>query len=102
MVTDEQIKVLKKKHGVIYLIEVEPDEEGGDALQFIFKRPDRATLSAAAKFAATDPIRSGEVVLKNCLVHGPAEALDDMSVFQAVSTQFDEITKARQATIKKL
>ncbi len=102
MITEQQITKLKKQHGAIYLVEVAPEEGGGEALQFLFKKPDRATLSAAAKFAVSDPIKSGEIVIKNCLVHGPAEELDDIGVFQAVSAQFEEVTRARQASIKKL
>lgn len=102
MITEEVIKSLKKKHGTVYLIEVDPEEDGGEPIELVFKKPDRPTLSAAAKFAQSDPIRSGEIVLQNCLVHGPAEVLQDMSVFQAVSQQFEEITKARQARLKKL
>lgn len=102
MITEEVIKTLKKKHGTVFLIEVDPEDAGDEPIELIFKKPDRATLSAAAKFAQSDPIKSGEIVLQNCLVYGPAEALQDMSVFQAVSQQFEEITKARQARLKKL
>jgi len=102
MITEDIIKKLKKKHGQVYLIEVDPEEEGGEVIQLVFRKPDRPTLSAAARFAQTDPIKSGEIVLENCLVHGPKEVLKDMSIFQAVSQQFEEITKARQARLKKL
>jgi hypothetical protein len=97
-----EVQALKTKHGEIYEIEVQPGEIGGETLVFLFKRPDRKTLSATAKIAQSDPVQAAVVMLTNCLVWGEVKHFDDMAVFQSVSSHFEEINKARESTLKKL
>lgn len=92
----------KRKYGEIYLVEVEGREPGDPPLEFLFRRPDRKTMAAAAKFAATDPYMATEIMVKNCLLEGDEKALEEPDVMAAVATQFEEIQKPRAARLKKL
>jgi hypothetical protein len=99
--TDPKVAALKKAHGKLWVIEVE-NPEGNWPHVFVLKQPDRKTLSAAAKVGHTDPYQAGEIVVKNCLVHGDAALLEDVTIFSAVSAQFEKVNQARAATIKNL
>lgn len=101
--TPQIIDALKRRHGQeLFLVEVEAVNQGDTPIVFVFKKPDRKVLSAAAKFAINDPIKGAEIAITNCMVFGDASALDDVAVFQAVSEQFEVINRARVATIKNL
>lgn len=103
MLSPEDIAALKRKHGPeLFLVEVEPAQAGDNPLQFVLKKPDRKTLSASSKVAMTDPIAAADVAIKNCLVWGDPAHLEDVSIFQALAEKFEEINKARQATLKNL
>lgn len=99
--TDAKLASLKKTHGKLWAVEVE-NPDGRWPHVFVLKQPDRKTLSAAAKVGHSDPFQAGEIVIKNCLVHGDAALLEDMTIFSAVSAQFEKVNQARAATIKNL
>ena len=92
----------KKQYGKVYEIRVAPEEEGEQDLVYYFRAPDRKILAASQKMASIDPLQAAEVIIKNCLIQGDENALEDMSVFQAVAEQFGEINKVRESQIKKL
>lgn len=96
----EVIAKYKARHADIYLVEVENGE--AETLEYLFKSPDRKTMSAAGKIAMTDPVRSMEVLIDNCLLEGDKKQLENSQVFQAVAEQFEVINKPREASIKKL
>ena len=97
------IDELKRKHGSpLYLVEVESEKEGEKPLVFIFKKCDRKTLSAVAKVAQGDLTAASEVMIKNTLVFGDINAIDDVSVFSALSEKMEVINAARKATLKNL
>lgn len=100
--SEAEIAKLKKQHGGalfgITLAPSGPDDD--DGLYFVFRTPTRQMFQAAAAIA--DDIESGLVMLKNTMVWGSLEALEDMAVLQALSDQFKEINKPRVATLKKL
>ncbi len=100
--TENEIKKLKAKYGDIYQIEVDPEEEGGETLVFLFRAPDRAILGAASKLASTDLVKAAEVMINNCLLAGPKEELEKIPVFQAVSEQFERINEPRKSQLKKI
>jgi hypothetical protein len=91
---------LKRQHGPHLHVVTVKGEDG--ELVFVFKRPDRSTLAAAAKFASTDPIRAAEVMIETCLVEGDKTALEDITVFQAVAEAFGELNRPREFTLVKL
>lgn len=102
--TDEvptyDVEALKRKWGKIYLIEVENPE--GTPLEFILRQPDRKIMSAVSKIANSDPFQAGIVLVENCLLYGDRKALEDVTVFAAVSQHFEAVNAARAATIKNL
>lgn len=98
------LQKLKKQHGdKLFLVEVEPEDEGGEPLTFVFKMADRKIMSAATKVAQTDPFGSADVLVKNTLVWASNDkALDDIRVFSAVSGQVERIHEPRTAKLKNL
>lgn len=93
---------LKREHGQVFLVEVEPEKPGELPIQFVFKMADRKIMSASAKVAMTDPLASVEVMVKNTLVWGDKSALDDIRIFSAVSAQVERIHEPRTAKLKNL
>lgn len=93
--TDKQIQEWKKKHGEIFLVEVEDKKA-------YLKAPDRKTLSAASAIGAKDPIKFNETILKNCWIEGDKELLEDDKYFLAVGQQIDKLIEVKEASIKKL
>jgi len=97
------IEKLKREHGSpLYLVEVAPETEGMEPLVFIFKKCDRKTLSACAKIGQADLTAASEVMIKNTLVFGDNKAIEDVSVFTALSEKMEVINAARTATLKNL
>lgn len=97
-----KIEVLKRKHGKLFLIEVESDTEGQPPHEFILKMPDRTIMGAVAKMAHGDPFKAAIVMVENCLVDGDKTLLEDVSIFSAVSEQFEKVAQSRKATLKNL
>jgi len=94
-VTPDQINEWKQKHGKVFLISV------GD-LKGYFRKPDRKTLSAAMKFGANDPMKFNETLANNCWLAGDEELRTEDDNFMAVSSQFGELVKVKDAEIKEL
>lgn len=94
------VEALKRKHGKIYLIEVE--NPGGAPFEFVLRQPDRNIMGAVAKVANSDPFKAGVILVENCLLYGDKTALEDITVFSAVAEQFEKVNAARAATIKNL
>ncbi len=89
--TEEEIAVLKKKHGELFLIRVE-----GDPVEvFVFKKSDRKVISAtAAAYNRTMAI--------NTLVWGDESRLKDDGILTSIAPHFEEINRARVSTLKNL
>lgn len=100
--TDRVIETLKRQHGKLHLVEVAGETDDDSPLYFVLRQPDRKVMAAAAKLGHSDPFEAGSIIIRNCLVWGNADLLDDMSVFAAVSEQFERVNKARAASIKNL
>jgi hypothetical protein len=98
-VTPAQINAWKAKHKEVYAIAV--DDEGKE-LVGIFKKPDMATISAASRFASSDPVKSGEILFESCWLGGDIELkeLDELKV--SCFGKLAELFKVKEATIKKL
>jgi len=100
-ITEAQIKKWKAKYGEVYAIEVKMDDEGTIATGY-FKKPDLNIISAAAKFAEVDPIKSGTVMLENCWLGGDEDIkLNDEAKLAAIK-KLGEIFKVKEAEVKKL
>lgn len=77
--SEGEISRLKAKHGELTLISI----EGGN--EFIFKKPDMSTISAAVAVGKDDPMAFNVILFNNCLVAGDRDAVEDASVMLSVS-----------------
>lgn len=93
--TPEQIEAWKKQHGEIFELEV----EGRIAL---LKKPSRKVMSLALSTGKTDPIKFGEIILKNTWIDGDAEIQEDDRLFFGAMQQLDQMFEIADATLKKL
>lgn len=97
--TEEEIAVLKKKHGELFLIRVE-----GDPVEvFVFKKSDRKVISAtAAAYNRGDHVGAVETMAINTLVWGDESRLKDDGILTSIAPHFEEINRARVSTLKNL
>lgn len=94
-VTEAQIEAWKKKHQKVFCYDM-------DGRKIYFKQPDRKTLSAAAMVAKNDPMKYNEIVLKNSVLGGAKELLEDDSVFYGLSQEIDTLVAAKIGELKNL
>lgn len=73
-----EFEQLKAKHGKLYVIDIQIDED--EKYQYIVCRPTRNLLSAIAKYK-DDLDKANDLILKNMVVAGDMEALEDGIVF---------------------
>jgi hypothetical protein len=94
------IAALKTKHGN-RLGQISVGEEGEEII-YIIKPADRKVMSASAKIAQTDNIAAVELMVKNTIVWGDVEALEDMRVLLAVAAQVEQYNAPKTAVLKNL
>lgn len=93
--SQEQIDAWKKQHGDIFQLEV----EGHVA---ILKKPSRKVMSLALSTGKTDPIKFGEIILKNTWIDGDTAIQDDDRLFFGAMQQLDQMFEMADAELKKL
>ena len=91
--TEDQIAEWKKKHGIIYQIDVEDKS-------CILRKPNRKDLSYVS--VQTDPMKLNESLMKQLWVAGDPEIQDDDNYFLAAVQKMEDVIKTAQARIKKL
>ncbi len=96
----EQIKQWKAKYGDIYVF-ASVDENGNTHYTYV-KKPDLNIISAAAKYATDDPIKSGEVMLNSIRLGGSDRVMDDTSMILGIFEKLGELTKKAQTSLGKL
>ncbi len=101
-VTEAQIKRWKAKYGEVYEIEVEMDEEGKDIAVGYFRKPDLNVIAAVARFAESDPVKSGIVLFENTWLGGDERIKEDDEAKLGVIQQLQGVFKAKTARLKKL
>lgn len=94
-VTQKQIEDWKRKYPKVFCYEV-------DGQKIYFRQPDRKTLAAASVIAKNDPMKYNEFVLKNSVLGGNAELLEDNSVFYGLAQVIDELVAAKVGELKNL
>jgi hypothetical protein len=97
--TAEEIKALKAKHGEIH--EVISEKEGVKHYTYV-KKPDLAIISAAASYAESDPVKSGEIMFNSTRVAGSDEVITDAEMKLGVIQYIGGIFKIVEAQGKKL
>lgn len=99
---DPRVLSWKAKYGAVHQVEVSGDSADDPPLLFYFRSPDRKIISAVAALQEKDQVAAAETMILSCILDGPREALDDVSVFAAVSMQLETLARPRRAAIKKL
>lgn len=93
--TPDQIADWKKKHGDVFMVEV----EGRNAY---LKAPGRNELSYAATISKNDPMKFNAAILDKCWLDGDVDIKTNDKLFLAVAGKLDQIIETAEATIKKL
>ncbi|MDR1897526.1 MAG: hypothetical protein LBR10_12125 [Prevotellaceae bacterium] len=93
----EQIAQWKKEHGDVYRI---TDEDKSKACYL--KQPSRKTMSYAATFAASNPVRSNEVLLEGMWLGGDEDFKTDDRLFFGITPKLQEIAKSAEVELEKL
>lgn len=101
-VTEAQIKQWKARWGEVHLVEVPADDEGKTKLYGYFKKPSLDIISASARFAESDPIKSGTVLFENCWLGGDETLKENDEARLSCMKALGKLFKVREAIIKKL
>lgn len=92
----EQVRELVRKHGTVYPVSVRKDEVTYTGL---FKKPTLSIMSAAASAAGSDPLRSGEVLYKNCKLVADPEMDTDEEVHLAAIGGVNRLFRLLEAEV---
>lgn len=98
--TQQEIDLLKKKHGKLTLVST-TDDEGND-IHFFFKQPDRATMSATLKVMQDDVLEGTVVFATNCLVDGDVKHFDNVKILMSISGAVNALIETRAVEVKNL
>lgn len=97
--TAAEITDLKAKHGELH--EVISVKDGVTHFTYV-KKPDLAIISAAAAYAESDPVKSGEIMFNSTRVAGSEEVINDAELKLGVVKYIGGIFKVVEAEGKKL
>lgn len=89
------------KHNVKTVFEISVNDDEGNPVTAYFKKPSRQILSVALSLQDRDPLKSKELILRNCWLEGDKRIVDDDDLFISACTVVDEIMHYRKAVIKK-
>ena len=121
-VTLGEIQKAKAEHQIVYVIEVDMNEQGkiSDLLQdepeakidtsgkllegenifrALLKKPEKKVIGLA--LTSKDPIQMGNIFLKNCILVADDEIMDDDDVNIAASLQSIKFVSLGQGSLKK-
>ena len=96
-VSPEELDKLKVKYGKIKIVDVEDEDE---VYRIYLKRPDFETIKAVNKIAKSDDLEASKIFLRNCMVEGAKEVLEDGVLFVAASSAASELLTSTKATLK--
>lgn len=98
--TAEQIKAWKDKHGDVFAIKVDDEDEQTHVCYL--RTPKRKDLSAASVAGKVDPLKFNEVILRQCWLGGDETIRTDDRLFLAVSGKIPDIIEIGEAELVKL
>lgn len=101
-ITEAQIKQWKARWGEVHQVEVPVDDTGREKLTGYFKKPSLEIISASARFAESDPIKSGTVLFENCWLGGDEALKTNDEARVSCMKVLGKLFRVREATIKKL
>ncbi len=94
-IAKEKIEEWKRKYGEVFEVKIE-------GLVGYIRKPDRATLSAAAALGQADGVKYSEIMVTNCWLGGDDKMKEDDECFFALATRVAELFKVKESTLKKL
>jgi hypothetical protein len=111
-ITESELNALKLKYKHIKILTViveeeEKDDEGkiicpGESYEFAVRRPDRGHISMLMPLAQKQEIDEfAEKAVKNLVVGGDMEALEDGLVFMGVVSQLKDVIRPAQSFLAK-
>lgn len=98
-VTEEQINQWKGRHGKVVRIDV---VDAGDLHVGYFHRPRLETMSAVAKMAKSDELKSSEVMFDNCWLGGSPALRTDAVLFLEATKQLGTMLNSCRSSLKNL
>lgn len=98
--TAEQIKQWKAQYNEVYVFTSVDDN--GDIHYTYVKKPNLNIISAAAKYAVDDPIKSGEVMFNSIRLGGSEKVSEDTPMMLGIFEKIGELTKKAQTSLGKL
>lgn len=93
--TPEQIEAWKSQFGQIFELNI-------DGHTAYLKKPSRKVMSLALSSGKTDPIKFGEIILKNTWIDGDQSIQDDDRLFFGAMQQLDQMLEVADGELKKL
>ena len=123
--TPEQIEKWKKDYGKVHVLEIPEKHVTADGERFddeneatdhaaelkdktvtaelvtaYLKTPSRKVISMATSLGGKDPIKFGEIILKNCWLGGDERIQTDDDLFLAANGVLGDLIKIKSATLK--
>lgn len=95
----EELLTMKGKYGKIKVVEVEDD---GDTYFIYLKRPDFETLKAVTKVSKTDELEGTKIFVRNCMVGGAAEVLDDAVLLVSAASAASSLLTSAKSVLKNV
>jgi hypothetical protein len=99
--TPEQIKEWKEKHGEVYSLKTEADDNGERHVCYV-KVPNRKVLGAAGETSRNNPIKYSEIVLRQCWLGGSEAIKERDELFLSVSNKMADLIQVGEAELEKL
>lgn len=99
--TAEQIAAWKLKHPSGVWAVITTDDDGNAHVTYV-RKPDIQVLGAAAKYAESDPVKSGEIMFNSLRLGGSEAVAEDAQMLMAAVGKIGELFKLREAELKKL
>ena len=94
----ERFNELKAKHGRLYVVNISIEED--EHYQFIVCRPSRSLLSAIASYQ-DNMEKANDLIIKNMVLDGDLDALDDGLVYAKLMEQVASIMSQGTAFLQK-
>ncbi|MCT4698080.1 hypothetical protein [Tenacibaculum haliotis] len=102
-VSKEVKETLKKEHGDKLKSLILPlDDMNIDEMEVLAIIPKRSVVGQTMKFMQTDPKKGQEILVKNCLVTGKEEVLNDDALFYAAAGLLTDLIPIRQGKFGKV
>lgn len=96
-IPEGQFNELKAKHGKLYVIDVTIDDD--ESFQFIARRPSRSLIDAIA--STKDLTKSNDMIVKNMILAGDTDALDDGLVYSSLLKSLGGVMKTATNFLSK-